>query len=151
MQRIIANIEIVLSVSWILLTVFVPRALGYEGLEFWIGTAVTAIGVGLFHSAVLWVVRRRQRLVRGELLLDAMDTLAAIRDEKLSEIMIRCEMVESTTSEGRAQLARIRQQAEQLWDEVQNLSTSLNMVYNEPQSREERIRYEPVWRPSPEV
>lgn len=151
MQGIIANIEIVVALSGFVLAVLVPRALNFTGTDLWIATAATAVAVGLLHSGVLWVVRRRQRRLRRELLLEAMGNLASIRDQMLSEIMIRCEMVETTAPEVRAHLACIRQRAEQLWEDVHNVSTSLNIVYNEPQSREEQVQYEPNWRPSPEV
>lgn len=151
MQGIIANLELVFGLSGLLLVAFVPTALDYKGTEFWMATATTALLIGIFYGVILWIVRRRQRQLRQELLLEAMDKLAAIRDQKLSEIMIRCEMVEPATPASRAHLVRIRLQAEQLWEEVNGMSGTLGVIYQEPQSREERLGYEPIWRPSPEV
>jgi hypothetical protein len=151
MQGIIANLELVFGLSGLLLVALVPTGLDYKGTEFWIATAATALLVTGFYGTVLWIVRRRQRLLRRELLLEAMNKLATIRDQKLSEIMIRCEMIEPVTPASRAHLARIRLQAEQLWEEVNSVSVTMNVIYREPQRRDERIRYDPIWRPSPEV
>jgi len=53
---------------------------------FWRVAAITAIGVGLLHGPIFWVIRRRQRVVRQQSIEEIREMLGDVVKNKLSVI-----------------------------------------------------------------
>ncbi len=68
MRVFLDNIELWLSAAGLVVILAVPRLLGYEGDAAWQAYALTAVGVGALHGLIFWVVRRRQRLIRRQVI-----------------------------------------------------------------------------------
>lgn len=50
------------------------------------GTAVTALGISVLHGLIFWVVRRRQRRVRQEAIVEIREMLADVVKNQLAAI-----------------------------------------------------------------
>ena len=66
LEHFIDNIELWLSVAGLLVVWASTAVLGPTGAGVWRIAAVTALGISVLHSAIFWVVRRRQRVIRAE-------------------------------------------------------------------------------------
>ena len=75
-QKMMDNLEIVLTFAG-LGVIFMMAGL-LHAFDYWHVIAVTAMAVGVVHGLLFWYVRRRQRLVRREL-ISAMRPMLADR------------------------------------------------------------------------
>ncbi len=79
------NIELWLSGAGLAVILAVP-AFFATGTTFWKVAAITAIGVGLLHGMIFWVVRRRQRQIRERSIEEIREMLADVVKNQLSVI-----------------------------------------------------------------
>lgn len=63
MRLFLEHIELWLSLAGLAIVWLVPAFL-FTGRNAWQVAAMTAIGVGLLHGLIFWLIRRRQRQVR---------------------------------------------------------------------------------------
>jgi uncharacterized protein HemX len=76
LRSFLRNIELWLSFAGLVVILIVPAMLAPDGaLVFWKIAAATAIGVGLLHGAIFWIVRRRQRRMRNEAIAEIREML----------------------------------------------------------------------------
>jgi hypothetical protein len=83
MVFVLANIELILSAVGLLMIVLVPAIVSPKPENLWEVTAITAILVGFIHGLIFWLVRRRQRIVRAQLLDDLRTVLADVVNNQL--------------------------------------------------------------------
>lgn len=82
----IDNIELWLSGAGIAVIVGVPNLLAPTPGSFWKVAAITAIGVGLLHGVIFWVIRRRQRVIRRQSIDEIREMLGDVVKNKLAVI-----------------------------------------------------------------
>jgi hypothetical protein len=95
------HIELWLSAAGVAVILLVPGLLGPGAGEYWKVTAYTAIGVGVLHGLIFWVVRRRQRHVREGTLAEAH---AMLRDGIQKQVAALLTMDARATEEQRRRL-----------------------------------------------
>ncbi len=120
-NRFIDNIELWLSGAGIVVIVSVPYLLNPGPSGFWKVAAITAIGVGLLHGVIFWVIRRRQRMIRQESIREIRGMLTDVVKNKLSVIeMYLPESEEQDVVE--VQLEGIHDSIDQISEHVDTLS-----------------------------
>lgn len=82
----IDNIELWLSGAGIVVILGVPNLVVSTPGSFWKVAAITAIGVGLLHGVIFWVIRRRQRVVRQKSISEIREMLSDVVKNKLAVI-----------------------------------------------------------------
>ena len=90
MRSFLANIELWLTALGLVVVLTVPAALA-DLLPFWPTMAVTAAGVGVIHGLIFWMVRRRQRTVRGEAITDIREMLSDRVNNHLTLVLLDLE------------------------------------------------------------
>ena len=120
-NRFVDNIELWLSGAGIVVILGVPYLLNPSPSEFWRVAAITAIGVGLLHGVIFWVIRRRQRTIRQKSINEIRGMLADVVKNKLSviEMYLPDEEEQDVVA---AQLEGIHDSIEQISEEVDTLS-----------------------------
>ena len=83
--------------------------------------AITAIGVGLLHGLIFWVIRRRQRVVRQQSIEEIREMLGDVVKNKLSVIDMYLP-ADDGQDVVEAQLDGIRETIEQISVHVDTLS-----------------------------
>lgn len=117
----IDNIELWLSGAGIVVILGVPNLYNPAPGSFWKVAAITAIGVGLLHGVIFWVIRRRQRIVRQKSIDEIREMLSDVVKNKLAVIdMYLPESDEQEVVE--AQLEGIQETIEQISVHVDTLS-----------------------------
>jgi hypothetical protein len=107
MQKIIQNLELVLTAAG-LLVIFAVHILFEEAYGgSWLIAAVTAIAVGIIHGMIFWLVRRRQRHIRGRALEEAKRMLKDIVNNQLCVIQFSADMQTRDQTQVQAAHARI--------------------------------------------
>jgi len=91
------NIEIWLSAAGVAVILGVPLAIGTERADVWRVTSITAIGVGVIHGVIFWLVRRRQRQVREETIVEIRGMLKHLINNPLCTIALRTGLMPSNT------------------------------------------------------
>ena len=97
MAFVLANIEIILSAVGLLVIVLVPALVDPKQENFWEVMTITAILVGLIHGFIFWLVRRRQRIVRAQLLNDLRTVLADVVNNQLIAVRLNAQKISSTS------------------------------------------------------
>ena len=82
----IDHIELWLSGAGLMVILGVPYVVAPTPGSFWRVAAITAIGVGLLHGLIFWVIRRRQRAVRQKSIEEIREMLSDVVKNKLSII-----------------------------------------------------------------
>lgn len=120
-NRFIDNIELWLSGAGIVVILGVPYLLDPSPSGFWKVAAITAIGVGLLHGVIFWVIRRRQRMIRQQSINEIRGMLTDVVKNKLAVIeMYLPDEDEQEVVE--AQLEGIHDSMEQISSHVDALS-----------------------------
>lgn len=120
-NRFVDNIELWLSGAGLVVILGVPYVLDPAPGNFWKVAAITAIGVGLLHGMIFWVIRRRQRMIRQRSINEIRGMLTDLVKNKLAVIDMYLpeddgqEVVE-------AQLEGIRESIQQISRHVDTLS-----------------------------
>ncbi len=83
MRLIIKHIELWLSGLGLLLILLVPMLLAPGSERSWELTAITAICVGVLHGIIFWLIRRRQRHIRREAIVDIRGMLKDVVNNEL--------------------------------------------------------------------
>lgn len=87
MKKFIDNIELCLSFAGLLVIMGMPALLSPSSPQgFWKTVAITAIGVGLLHGIIFWVIRRRQRKIRERSIMEIREMLADVVKNQLAVI-----------------------------------------------------------------
>ena len=68
MRTFLSNIELILTIAGVLVTLLVPSIGGWHGSAWWQVAAITATVVGVIHGLLFWLIRRRQRRVRAAII-----------------------------------------------------------------------------------
>ena len=123
----IENIELLLSGAGLAIILVVPQFIASDGFEYWQATAVTAIAVGLLHGIIFWFIRRRQRLIRQQSILQIREMLHDVMRNQLGIISFNAylsqgdaqyiEQIETTISEMVSVLDHISDESFQSWRE----------------------------------
>lgn len=82
----IDNIELWLSGAGLLVILGAPSLFASAPGSFWRIAAITAIGVGLLHGVIFWVIRRRQRIIREKSIHEIREMLGDVVKNKLAII-----------------------------------------------------------------
>lgn len=82
----IDHIELWLSGAGLVVIVGVPYVIAPAPGGFWRVAAITAIGVGLLHGVIFWVIRRRQRIIRQRSIDEIREMLSDVVKNKLAVI-----------------------------------------------------------------
>jgi len=93
MQKIIENLELVLTAAG-LLVIFLVHFIweSSQTEKSWLLAAVTATAVGIIHGILFWLVRRRQRQVRRLALDEAQRMLKDIVNNQLCVIQFSADL-----------------------------------------------------------
>ncbi len=92
MQKIIQNIELVLTAAGLLVIFAVHFIFEATYGGSWMIAAFTAIAVGLIHGLIFWLVRRRQRHIRSLALAEAKRMLKDIVNNQLCIIQFSADL-----------------------------------------------------------
>lgn len=117
----VKHIELWLSGVGLLLIFGVAFFMGSSGVAFWRLIAIIAVGIGVVHGFIFWAVRRRQRQVRRQSILEIQQMLSDVLKNKLAAINMYLpeeenqELVEQ-------ELEGIRTSIEDIAREVEDLS-----------------------------
>ena len=92
-RSFIDNIELWLSFAGLLVIFDLPRLVGVGDSDTWKVSAEVAIAVGVLHGCLFWIVRRRQRAIRRQvieelrtMLRDRVNNQLAVITMALSEV-----------------------------------------------------------------
>lgn len=125
MGFVLANIEIVLSAVGLLVIVAVPSLVDLQPDKFWEVTAVTAILVGLIHGIIFWLIRRRQRIIRVQVIDEVRTALADVINNEVVALRLNARKLSATTDHFEAidaHLYVVNQIAKKISDQVNFLS-----------------------------
>lgn len=84
--HLLRQIELYLTAVGLLIILLVPSFFAAEQRV--TAIAITAVGVGVVHGLLFWLVRRRQRLVREALIHDVQGMLMDRINNKLQVVMV---------------------------------------------------------------
>jgi hypothetical protein len=115
------HIELWLSGAGLVVILGVPYLVAPAPGTFWQVAAITAIGVGLLHGLIFWVIRRRQRVVRQQSIEEIREMLGDVVKNKLSVIDMYLP-ADDGQDVVEAQLDGIRETIEQISVHVDTLS-----------------------------
>lgn len=118
--HVLRQIEIYLTTAGLLVILLVPRFFSSE--QQLMVVAITAVGVGVVHGVLFWLVRRRQRLVREALIRDVQGMLKDRINNKLQVVLVAATSSEVDLSAD--DQLRLREIA----DSVQEVSTLLDRL-----------------------
>lgn len=91
-QFVLNYLELILTGAGIAVIVAVPPLLLPLVGDLWCATALTAIAVGALHGCIFWVVRRRQRRVRAQAIVQVRAMLHDQIKNPLSVIALNAEL-----------------------------------------------------------
>jgi hypothetical protein len=92
MQKIIQNLELVLTAAGLLVIFGVHFICEKTSGGSWMIAAATAIAVGVIHGLIFWLVRRRQRHMRSLALAEAKRMLKDIVNNQLCVIQFSADL-----------------------------------------------------------
>ncbi|MBC8039116.1 MAG: hypothetical protein H7Y06_01090 [Opitutaceae bacterium] len=92
MQKIIQNLELVLTAAGLLVIFGVHFIFDETYGGSWMIAAVTAIAVGIIHGLIFWLVRRRQHHIRRRALAEAKRMLKDIVNNQLCVIQFSADL-----------------------------------------------------------
>jgi hypothetical protein len=137
MAFLLAHLEIILSAVGILVIVFVPSLVNPNPDTFWEVTAITAILVGLIHGMIFWLIRRRQRTIRTEIIHELRTVLTDVINNQLVALSVHARKLSSMSDPASEIDAHLRV----LDQSAQAISTYVNLL-SEESIREWKERYE---------
>jgi LytS/YehU family sensor histidine kinase len=137
MAFLLAHLEIILSAVGILVIVFVPSLVNPNPDTFWEVTAITAILVGLIHGMIFWLIRRRQRTIRTEIIHELRTILTDVINNQLVALSLHARKLSSMSDPASEIDAHLRV----LDQSAQAISTYVNLL-SEESIREWKERYE---------
>ena len=86
MRAFLNNIELWLSAAGLLVIWAVPALFSSEAVDPWKVATITATAVGVLHGGIFWVIRRRQRRIRQQAILEIREMLADVVKNQLAII-----------------------------------------------------------------
>ncbi len=86
LSAFLRNIELWLSGAGLLVVYAASALLAPGGLDFWKVAALTALVVSVLHGSIFWIVRRRQRRLRRQAILEMREMLADVVKNQLAVI-----------------------------------------------------------------
>jgi hypothetical protein len=137
MAFLLAHLEIILSAVGILVIVFVPSLVNPNPDTFWEVTAITAILVGLIHGMIFWLIRRRQRTIRTEIIHELRTVLTDVINNQLVALSLHARKLSSMSDPASEIDAHLRV----LDQSAQAISTYVNLL-SEESIRKWKERYE---------
>jgi hypothetical protein len=130
-RLLLENIELVLSALGLVIIVVVPSLVlnslttnGDVTVSRWAITAMTAIGVGILHGIIFWLIRYRQRVVRRKTLCDVQMMLDDVIKNQLAIISINAQLARPEAK----RLERIKTSINEITELLNNLSEE-KLVY----------------------
>lgn len=117
MQFFLKHIELILSAAGLLVIGLVPRIFRQEAR--WQVTSLTAIGVGLLHGTIFWVIRQRQRTVRQQAIDEVSRMLEDVVNNQLAVILMT---VYDTQAERQQELIQVQSAMHKITDALNSLS-----------------------------
>lgn len=133
MTGFLDNIELWLSGVGLLVILAVPSILLRETAPYWEVMALTATGVGIVHGTIFWLVRRRQRAIRRQAIVDIRGMLRDVVNNQLTVILAH--LPDATVSSHEAPVENVR-------GAVERISTLLGSL-SEESLRTWEARYPP--------
>ena len=107
MPFFLRHLELFLTAAG-LVVVFGAAALFHPGgTNPWKVAAITAVGVGVIHGVIFWLVRERQRTVRRSTLLETERMLRDVVINQLAIIRLSVELQQEGRDERRLALQRV--------------------------------------------
>jgi hypothetical protein len=103
-RNFVDNLEIYLTFAGLAVIFAMPALFGGLG-DYWQVLGVTAIAVGVVHGLLFWVVRRRQRQVRRELIVATREMLADRIRNQLQVLLVAATENRDETNRARVQAA----------------------------------------------
>ncbi|CAA9347639.1 MAG: hypothetical protein AVDCRST_MAG11-3319 [uncultured Gemmatimonadaceae bacterium] len=97
-RALLRNLELILTAAGLGVIAAVPAVLRPTPERYWTVVAATAVGVGVVHGVLFWLVRRRQREVRAATLRDARDVLTDVVNNKLQLMLVHLEELHASAS-----------------------------------------------------
>lgn len=126
MKIILNNIELVLSLLGLLVIWIVPEMI--DGAhDSWMATAIIATGVGVLHGFIFWTIRRRQRIVRDEIIAEVQLMLKDQINSQLTIINLSAEQAKQASNNS--------QQLKQVQETVHRISKLLAGISDESLQR----------------
>ncbi len=86
MRIFLANLELILTAAGLMIVFVATIVAEHMGVGVWPAAALSALLVGVIHGLLFWVVRRRQRQVRGAAIRDIQAMLSDIINNQLTLI-----------------------------------------------------------------
>lgn len=122
LAHFIRQIELYLTGVGLLVILVVPQLFAESSRM--LVMAITAIGVGVVHGVLFWLVRRRQRLLRAEVLADVQRMLKDRINNKLQIVLMHAVGDDAELSgDDRAQLEEVTLAAKEVAQVLNHLST----------------------------
>ncbi len=103
-RNFVDNLEIYLTFAGLAVIFAMPALVGGMG-DYWQVLGMTAIAVGVVHGLLFWVVRRRQRQVRRELIVATREMLADRIRNQLQVLLVAATENRDETNRARVQAA----------------------------------------------
>lgn len=139
-RTFVDNVELWLSGAGIAVILLAPRVAHASGDEAWRIGAIVAASVGVLHGFIFWVVRRRQRMIRAEVISELRGMLRDRVNNNLTVLSIGLSDVKHP--ESGASLEELHQAIDRIAELVGTLSDesvqSWKRHYGEVVAKEER-------------
>lgn len=119
-RSFIRHIELWLSAAGLVVILAVPGLLAEEGSAFWRIAALTAMGVGVLHGAIFWVIRRRQQRIREHSIAEIREMLSDVVKNQLA--VMRMYLPRENDQIVEAELKGIKASIDQISEQVDALS-----------------------------
>ncbi len=120
MNTLLRNLELHLTGVGLLVVVVAGLVSDRLAGDIWVVTALTAIGVGIVHGIIFWLVRRRQRLVREADIAAVQHMLKDVVKNQLAVLRIANEL--NQRAPGTIDPARIDASITEIAEAVDSLS-----------------------------
>lgn len=91
--------ELWLSAAGLVVILGTPLLFAEGQADWWRITALTALGVGVLHGLIFWLVRRRQRQIRREAIREIRVMLSDIVNNQLAVILTSASQMPSRPEE----------------------------------------------------
>jgi hypothetical protein len=125
MAFLLANIELILSALGLVVIVLIPVLVDPKPDSLWKVVAVTATTVGLLHGVIFWLIRRRQRAIRADLIQELRTILADVINNQLIALTLHARKLSPASDRGKEideHLRIVDQSAKTISDYVNLLS-----------------------------
>lgn len=122
------NIELILTGVGLLLILLVGMIADQNGIPFWLATAICAIGVGIIHGILFWLLRQRQRQVRQRAIAEIREMLEDLAKNRLATIKMSLHMVQLQQPEQEGQIQR---KFDRVYEILQELTGIIDHISDE--------------------